>query len=644
MAILRSTSSRLRKCLLEDRLRHLHSLQQAVAQGSLKGPKALYQALRRAFPGTQSKRKSQFQPLPTVRLPDGNLAMDHNSKQMAWVQHFSEMEGGRLVGEEAFLSQASQLLALRQEDPPAFDIAAMPTLLDVEAIFHKLRAGRAPGADTLTATLFRAQISVTASQWFPLYLKTTLAVKEPLSFRGGVLFTLAKKVTSTHNLADFRSILLNNVAAKVQHRLTRQKLLPFFCGFQAGLQAGVQPGVGIDTVALYVQELLHLAEAQRSCWAVIFFDVKSAFYRVVRESLVSASCDESAYLSLLHQLGVKDTDLREFAEALRHIAALPAAGVSPYLESVTQDMLSATWFRLATHPQLVVTAKGTRPGDSAADLLFAFALAAYFRCAEQTLQGLGLHAFHPEPPRLPYLSDDGISAADGFPSWADDFARVVVAPTPEDLLSTVSHTISVGHTHASACGMELTYASDKTAALLCRRVQQHLQLTDSPMIINFVGDRDGRVLQLPIVAAYKHLGYIANASLDPTLDVHHKRAPALGLLRQFRHKLFANSCIPLPLRRQFLKSLALSRFMSGLGIVRLLKPTHCKCWNAAYLAVLRGLFRKAASAPYFPHSYEVLLAANALPPPLQLAQARFQLLRRLIVNGPFLVLHALQSS
>ena len=195
------------------------------------------------------------------------------------------MEGGRLVDHETFLAQASQLLAARSADP----------------LFHGLGAGRAPGADTLTAELFRAQISVAAPQRFPLYLKATLAIKEPLSTRGGVLFALAKKATSTHNLADFRSILLNNVAAKVQRRMTRQKLLPAFCQFQGGLQAGVQPGVGTDAAALYVQELLHLARAQGQCWAVIFYAVKSAFCRVVRESLVGAQQDETAYLTLLHQ-------------------------------------------------------------------------------------------------------------------------------------------------------------------------------------------------------------------------------------------------------------------------------------------------------------------------------------------------------
>ena len=181
-------------------------------------------------------------------------------------------------------------------------------------------------------------------------------------------------------------------------------------------------------------------------------------------------------------------------------------------------------------------------------------------------------------------------------------------------------------------------------ALLCRSGQQHLRRTGKPMSISFVSNAAGSVLQLPVVAAYRHLGHIANANLDPTLDVHCKRAPALGLLRQFRHKLFANPRIPVGLRRQFLKWLVLSRFVTGLGMVRFLKPRCCKCWNTAYLAILRGLFRKAASSPYFPRSYEVLLTAEALPPPLQLVQARLQLLRRLVLHGPLQVLHIVQVS
>ena len=74
-------------------------------------------------------------------------------------------------------------------------------------------------------------------------------------------------------------------------------------------------------------------------------------------------------------------------QAAAHVAE---SGASGHLTALVTDLLRGTWFRLdgaAAAAALVLTERGSRPGDPLTDLLFAFSFSAYIRSASAPCPG-----------------------------------------------------------------------------------------------------------------------------------------------------------------------------------------------------------------------------------------------------------------
>ena len=126
--------------------------------------------------------------------------------------------------------------------------------------------------------------------------------------------------------------------------------------------------------------------------ALAFFDLKQAFYRVIRQTLVPTPCGsaDKAFQALLYDLGVPHTAMAELVSHLEGMAVIADAKASPHLVARTADLFRGSWFRLQGETALQLTRRGTRPGDPLADLLFAYSFAACARAIEEALDRSGL--------------------------------------------------------------------------------------------------------------------------------------------------------------------------------------------------------------------------------------------------------------
>ena len=320
----------------------------------------------------------------------------------------------------------------------------------------------------------------------------------------------------------------------------------------------------------------------------------------------------------------------------------PLAG-QEHLSAMLRDMLTATWFKFEASSLVAVTHKGTRPGDPAADVLFAFTLSSLFRAIESCLETNGLVDALPAVQQEPLV--DGYSCAPQlqFASWADDFARPFIADTPIDILDKARKATQCCTERASSCGIELTFGGDKTAAVCDVRTVQSLREAGVDVIAQGVEFTDAvadRHCTLPVVHAYKHLGGIFSATAKPDLEIFLRRAAALSPLRPVRNKLFANRAVPLATRRTLLYALGLARFIHGAGALHLDQKGHQRAWHSAYVNIWAHLVPCLPGSK--PHSFQVLLVSKAPPPHLFLASLRAALLVRLVSRCFVSVLHLLQ--
>ncbi|CAE7870248.1 unnamed protein product [Symbiodinium necroappetens] len=411
--------------------------------------------------------------------------------------------------------------------PPRYDYVALfktyargkPWVFDL---------GKAAGGDGITGELLRADVVRAARQLLPVIMKSALRAREPVTFRGGGLVLLAKRASSMLTCDNYRSILISSVPAKVYHRCLREQLQPTFQAHRAAFQGGVLPGQGIELISLAAKTFFRMCNASQRRAAIIFFDLRAAFYQVLRQLLVDTNECEVALLRLFHRLALPPAAIQELRDHLCKATELERAEASSHTRALIADLFKGSWFRLSGSSLLTVTSRGTRPGDPTADILFAFTLTAFVRRTAQVLKEAGLCADIPFcTQRHPAIDHQGAVTLD-CPSWADDFLGPQTAPDDSLLLQRVRSSVACLSGHATGLGMTVKYGVEKTAVLLPATIHQSSPLLDrneeGQAGVLFTDPTSTAAQFLPAVAAYRHLGGIITANGDPVPDLHLRTA------------------------------------------------------------------------------------------------------------------------
>ena len=633
-ALYQSTRT-IRRKVQADRLAHLDNLARQAATCTLRDSAMLFRSIRRAFPSTRPSRRSGFKPLPSLRLSNGTNAHTHEERCEGWRRHFAQQEAGTLVTDATYQVSFQTAAPTHRWE---FDVQALPSLRQVEEVIHALQCHKAAGADAVTAEILKVDVPTNARLLLPLLAKSSLRALEPVAFRGGDLFLLAKRAANVLGCDGYRSILISSVLGKVYHRCVRQQLLPSFDDTRSPFHGGAIPGQGIDLISLAAKTFFQACNVQGCHGAIIFVDLKAAFYQVVRQLLVDTGDQEGNLRVLFQHLQLPPSAAKELRDKLAGIPILATAGVSAHTRALVRDMFRGTYFRLSGCAELTLTHRGSRPGDPAADLLFAFTLSAYFRAAKLSLRQHGLEAEFPrEGTRPDFCLHQG--AVDlQCPAWADDFFCPQTGDDLPNLVARTRKTVSVLATHASSLGMEVKFGPDKTAVLLpaeliARRGDLLDRQDDGTLGIRVEDAVTGHTHFLPAVHTYRHLGGILTSDSNPTPDLHYRFSQSMSVVKPLRRKLFGALRFDLNVRRNLLRSLAVTRYVHTAAALILPFGVHRRLWERHYLSIWRVLVaRNAVDAQA--HAYTVLRAAGAVSPPLALAYARAMCLRKLFQFGP----------
>ncbi|OLP89784.1 hypothetical protein AK812_SmicGene28712 [Symbiodinium microadriaticum] len=543
----------LRKQVALDRRRYLQDLADNVKLQDLRNPRALYQAVRKAFPSARSARQSSFRPLPAVTDAQGKLVTTSEDRAERWRSFFGDQEAGFPATDQDYVVHMRE--GPRLQSTHVFDIGAVPTLPELENVLH---------------------------------------------------------------------------------RTMRSRLLDVLAHFRPPLQAGAMPGEGIEYISLAAQCFQQYREGKRQPWALVFYDIQAAFYSVVRELIVPAVQSDEGLLRLFHALKIPPQALTELANKLETIALLPSLRTSPHLVGMVQDLYRGTWFKLSQSALLTITQRGTRPGDPAADAVFGLAMAALLHSIDERLTGAGLLPDVPQVNRTPEWATLTSEPRWGCPAWADDFVQPVDGDSDAQLLGKVQQGVGLVSGCVSVMGMKLTFDAEKTAVLLPARLdlqQPPIQRHGESYYIPVSDPITTELHQLPVIRAYKHLGGILTADASPVMDLHHRHARAMSVVKPLRAKLFAQCEQPLALRRTLLRSLAVSKYVHTGAAILLKAAFHQRLWAQHYIQLWKALIARKAPDQHI-HAYQVLFLARAPSPTLALAKARAVLLAKLVQAGP----------
>ena len=304
--------------------------------------RALYRKLQPLLGQTHRRAMCQFRPVPAVKMPDQTLAPDAETAAERWRAYFAEAEQGSPTTVPCLQKLASHKQVQPLDRDIQFDMTSLPTLDAIETYIKRSKVNKSPGIDGLPSEVYRLNPGLVASALWPLFTKCAIRCDEPLRWKGGEVCSLPKRPRAGHQVENFRSILLADYMSKINHGLIRQRLLPAMMGFRHSMQAGGIPRLGTDMLHLYITSFAQHTRQTGTSSALLFVDIKQAFYRACRSLLVQQEFHESTLVQLFAQNGWSPDMYSQFRQRLTEPTALAQASVSPHLEAQVESMLTHT--------------------------------------------------------------------------------------------------------------------------------------------------------------------------------------------------------------------------------------------------------------------------------------------------------------
>jgi len=162
------------------------------------------------FVGSSNALKKGPRPLPLVHNDNGQPCRSAVEALDRWISFFMCMEGGSRVEmqhQRALWINNLQELAVDKLD---VEVQEVPSLVDLEMAFRRVKKGKASGPDFLPSELFHYFPAVTAKHCYATLLKAALQGQECLLHKGGTLVPLWKGKGDKSLCSSFRSILLSS--------------------------------------------------------------------------------------------------------------------------------------------------------------------------------------------------------------------------------------------------------------------------------------------------------------------------------------------------------------------------------------------------------------------------------------------------
>ena len=642
--LLRTSRNALRRCIRRDRTAFLES----VAQDAIcDHPNALHRHLRRA--GVQSKnRRSLLQPLPCLKDLEGKLVTSFADYAETWRKQFELQEDGVPCSHEKLYRRCldRQVWDGSRDVPP--DWTMVPTLTELEQVLRQTKIRKAFFDDVVPGEILHYAAKDLSLQLYPLLLKQWLFRQEPVLFKGGLLVSAFKKgdPSDTNN---YRSLLISPTIAKAFHRLLRGDLMKRFETESLPMQLGGRPGISVTQAAHVLHDFLHHRRVLKLPTAVVFLDIRNAFYRLFRQQLVKCGTLERTVDELFTSLGLPDQARGDFHTLLVGASALDDADVPQFWQGQVRELLNGTWFTVSGTPILTEARKGSRPGDSAADLLFSFAFRHLLK--NVTLQAADLGVVSQltwSGERVPHHDDLEMTEVLEFlgPIWADDVAILLESTTSAQLVRNTQIILGLLFDQLVIAGMSPNLGKSKTEILFDLRgkdsvaLRKHFALngqrlpTVSKHLVGYVN----------IVGSYKHLGTWVQVNGKLGKELSCRFGIGHATMTKYRSAIFSNRKLPLVRKTHLFQSLVMSAVLFNAPAWYLQRKKDLERYHSGVMA----LYRRLAAFHFGPlvrHWRDELVQARlSLPSPVALLHLnRLRYLQHLVRQGDSAVWAALQQ-
>ena len=519
--------------------------------------------------------------LPKMKDKESSRAMRFTKAQATFEEHFAENEKAKQMDDstlqECLAAQSRQAIIKSQEI--SFEIRHLPTLREFEQAIRKSKPGKACFGYAYPEWMLAAPRQ-TALTLFAALKDHFVFFQEPACLKGGQYFPLWKKKGPQDDPASYRAILLSSFIGKAFHHILRQRLVRHFPNVMVGMQIGGLPRQRVQYGSHTLSLMRHHAVRRGMSHAVVFFDLTAAFYHVPKHLVV----DDVLGYGRNHE----DEDEISILPLLQ-ASATERAAVPAQLRAVLQETLTSSWFNVTGFQEQTNTAwvpqRGTRPGDSCADLSFSYVMSSV------------LAGFWEEVHHVPPVLEQPDETTRTLPpiTWVDDVAVLVEDASADGLLTKIGTVVTSMKKHTESHGLQLNFKQGKTEALI--RFQghgssrAHREFREGGSKVQFT-DSGGNEMNLLSTTKYGHLGALQTVAMTNHSEVAARIAKANTAFKTVKRKIPANEAIPMPRRCHMAQSLIFSRLVFGVEVWSSLHPKQEAKMNSFMYRVYRAIAKK----------------------------------------------------
>ena len=633
---IQQVSGLLRRSCKQDKTARLTQLAQEVGRAK---PCDVHAACNKVL-RPKRRRQAGARPLPFLVWPDGKPCESPEETMQCWRSHFAALEAGQTV-QPAELVLTCVGRQTGRLGPETIWHEHMPSMGEVEQALRLVAPNKARGPDGLpTGICRRFSVSLCAKLW-PMVLKTLCYAGEAIGHKGGVLFHLPKPGGDATRCTGSRGVLAQSALSKVVHKATRRlavdRLDATGQAFRIGGRRGFSPNFG----PLFSRSFLKFARRVGLNPGIVFVDISSAYYCVVRQLVTGNTQAGESVQSVAASLGLSTEDLQALTAWTCEDPVLGESDAD-VLRLLCEDFHAQTWQVLSGDSVLTETKRGSRPGSAWADTFFGLLFERILGRRSTSYEVAVAPAIpwnqkrHLEPVLQPGEETLFVSASDIV--YADDLAVPTGARSAADLGSAISEvTTSIVDVFCSH-GLRANFAPGKTAAIAAPAGVGSRQ-AKCALFVQGKGrlpilSEHNPVCWLPLVPHYKHLGVIVDhkASMHPEVvrRVHLCRAA----FREGRKMLYVNPHIPLARRASLFQSNVLGVLLHGSGIWPWLLAGTFRVFMGAVMSFYRQMVRIRHDAEQNWSRSQILAFVDLPAPQCLLHVERLRFLCLLVRSGP----------
>ena len=365
-AAVKVTTLRIRKVIAEAKNRFLRTL-------TANGPQDVASILQRAKKAGVGARTRQCVQRELPKLLDPTTGLPTPSaaeRDQVWLQYFGDQEAGNLLTTRQFIRET---VVSRDEVRDDWEWKYLPSIVEIEQVLRTTPKGKSAGLDGIPSDVLSASPSDFAGMIQPLYVKALVRGRQPIQWRGGVLFEAFKGSGAQCDTASHRSLYISSFVGKTLHRVMRTKVREQIDSFLHPLHCGSRPGMPVLFPSLFIVEHLRRCVQQGLSTAVIYVDTRAAYYRLVRQLATGDLTVDSCVEALFHRFGLDGDDVAELRDLILEGGMLQIAEIAGPIRAAVRDFHRDSWFtsRFTDGSVVCRSTAGSRPGASWADTIFA---------------------------------------------------------------------------------------------------------------------------------------------------------------------------------------------------------------------------------------------------------------------------------